>query len=577
MQSVKLQLNSVFAQALADISGLPACNPNVVTASKPEYGDYQVNGVMAIAKQLRGNPRQLANQVVDNISRQALGFIEKLEVAGPGFINIHLADCFLLEQANRVLAAPQSLIDPAEVPQKIAVDYSSPNLAKEMHVGHLRGTIIGDCLVRVLEKLGHEVVRQNHVGDWGTQFGMLITHLRDMQATGIDTGMQLADLELFYRDAKARFDEDAEFATRSRQSVVKLQSGEPEYITAWEGFIDESLQHCEAVYDRLGVTLTRSDLDAESRYNDDLPRVVSDLDSAQLLSSSDGAGCVFLAEFKGKDEEPLPLIVQKSDGGYLYSTTDLAAVRLRMKQHVNRSLYVVDARQSLHFQQVFAVARAAGFAGDCLSLEHIAYGTIMGKDGRPFRTRSGESVKLADLLDEAVKRAAKLVGEKNPNLNQAEQAHIANCVGIGAVKYADLSKNRTSDYVFDFDTMLSFEGNTAPYLLYAGARIHSLLRKAHDVARSRITAIGKPTERALLIKNLQLPELVEAVARDCYPNQLCTFLNELAGLFMRFYEDCPILKAEGQTATSRLALAQLTADTLHQGLELLGIQSLKKM
>ncbi|MCY4266037.1 MAG: arginine--tRNA ligase [Gammaproteobacteria bacterium] len=579
MQAIKQQLNNAFEQVMISVSGLPTCNANVVTASKPEFGDYQVNGVMAIAKQMKCSPRELAQQVVDCISTQALGLIGRLEVAGPGFINVHIADPFLLEQSNNILTDPSSFIRSAEISQKIAVDYSSPNLAKEMHVGHLRGTIIGDCLVRVLEKLGHDVIRQNHVGDWGTQFGMLITHLRELQTENNNTNLQLADLEVFYRDAKARFDEDAEFASKSRLSVVKLQSGEVEYVRAWELFINESLKHCETVYDKLGVTLTRSDLDSESRYNDDLPQVIADLDSAQLLSQSDGANCVFLNAFKGKNGELLPLIVQKTDGGYLYATTDLAAIRLRMSQQIHRSLYVVDARQSLHFQQVFAVARKAEFVDSSLSLEHIAYGTIMGKDGRPFRTRSGESIKLIDLLDEAVKQAHRLVREKNPNLNSDEMVHVANCVGIGAVKYADLSKNRTSDYVFDFDTMLSFEGNTAPYLLYAGARIHSLLSKAAgsgDIGR-KILEIGEPAERALLVKNLQLPEVVHAVAMDCYPNQLCSFLYELAGLFMRFYEECPILRSTGETMASRLALAQLTVHTLEQGMDLLGIESLEKM
>ncbi|MCG8414106.1 MAG: arginine--tRNA ligase [Pseudomonadales bacterium] len=578
MESIKQQLNAAVSQAMAAISGLSDCNANVVTASKPEFGDYQANGVMAIAKQLRTNPREIAQKVVDHLEALALAPIDKLEVAGPGFINIHLSDSYLLSEANSALQKPDLFIGKSDSPQKIAVDYSSPNLAKEMHVGHLRGTIIGDCLVRVLEKMGHEVVRQNHVGDWGTQFGMLITHLRELEGDQNEQGTQLADLEVFYRDAKERFDNDADFATQSRLAVVKLQSGDPEYVAAWEQFIDESLKHCEAVYEKLAVTLSRDDLDAESRYNDDLPIIISDLESKELLTESDGARCVFLEQFKGKDDELLPLIVQKSDGGYLYSTTDLAAVRLRMRDQIHRSLYVVHARQSLHFQQVFAVAREAGFADDSLSLEHIAYGTIMGSDGRPFKTRSGDSVKLEDLLDEAVKRAHDLVSEKNPELTPEEKTRVAQSVGIGAVKYADLSKNRTSDYVFDWNTMLSFEGNTAPYMLYAYARIRSILRKATAVNTTMIAAVAETEERVLLVKNLQLPEVVAAIAKDCYPNQLCNYLYELAGVFMRFYEVCPILKAEDtSTVQSRLALAQLTAQTLQQGLDLLGIETLEKM
>lgn len=578
MESIKLQLNSAVSAAMAVVSGLEDCNANVVTASKPEFGDYQANGVMAIAKQMRSNPREIAQKVVEQLQSQSLPIVDKLEIAGPGFINIHLADDHMLSDANAVLQNPDSFISRSASPQKIAVDYSSPNLAKEMHVGHLRGTIIGDCLVRVLEKLGHEVVRQNHVGDWGTQFGMLITYLKELEADQETLGSQLSDLEVFYREAKQRFDNDEAFATESRLAVVKLQSGDADYVAAWEQFIDESLKHCEAVYSKLAVTLTRADLDAESRYNDDLPVIISDLEAKQLLTESDGARCVFLDQFKGKDGELLPLIVQKSDGGFLYSTTDLAAVRLRMRDKINRSLYVVDARQSLHFQQVFAVAQAAGFADDSLSLEHIAYGTIMGSDGRPFKTRSGDSVKLEDLLDESVKRAHELVSEKNPELSDEEKLSVAQRVGIGAVKYADLSKNRTSDYVFDWNTMLSFEGNTAPYMLYAYARIRSILRKASAEQPFNIATAKETEERLLLVKNLQLPEVVTAVARDCYPNQLCNYLYELAGVFMRFYEVCPILKAEdAETMQSRLALAQLTAQTLQQGLDLLGIETLEKM
>jgi arginyl-tRNA synthetase len=446
-----------------------------------------------------------------------------------------------------------------------------------MHVGHLRGTIIGDAIVRVLERRGHTVIRQNHVGDWGTQFGMLITYMKEAVGADNDLPNALADLESFYRDAKQRFDDDPVFAENSRLSVVKLQGGDEDYLNAWEMFIDESLRHCEAVYEALDVTLTRNDLDAESRYNDDLSVIIDDLEKTGLLAESKGAKCVFLPEFTGKDGEPLPLIVQKSDGGYLYSTTDLAAIRLRRKMGIQRALYVVDARQSLHFQQVFAVARAAGFSNQDLSLEHVSYGTMMGKDGRPFKTRSGDTVKLAELLEEAKQRAYDLVTEKNPTLPDSQRREIAERVGIGAVKYADLSKNRTSDYIFDWSTMLSFEGNTAPYLLYAYARIKSILKKAPEGNYDAILNFSEPEERALCLKMLQLGEIIEAVDRDCMPNQLCNYLYELSGLFMKFYENCPILKAESSQAESRLALCRLTAETLQQGLELLGITPLEQM
>ena len=579
MNTLKLTLSQIAGDALSEVSGLENCDPNVITASKPEFGDYQSNGVMSVAKKIGSKPRELANLVVEAIAAQSNPLIERLEVAGPGFINIHLSDAALIQRANEIEGDLGKLIPQADAPKKIVVDYSSPNLAKEMHVGHLRGTIIGDCLARVLERQGHEIIRQNHVGDWGTQFGMLISYMRELGEAQGDLPTQLADLESFYRAAKQRFDEDPEFANIARSSVVKLQGGDEEHLTAWQLFIDESLKHCQAVYDKLNVTLSRKDLKAESFYNKELEGVVKKLEDAALLSVSDGARCVFLPEFTGKDGEPLPVIIQKTDGGYLYATTDLAAVAYRsFTLQADRSLYVVDARQSLHFQQVFAVARAAGFASENISLEHIAYGTMMGKDGRPFKTRSGDTIKLVDLLDEAIRRAHELVAEKNPELEDAAYSEIAEKVGIAAVKYADLSKNRTSDYVFDWSSMLSFEGNTAPYLMYAYARIRSILRKQESgLENIQITTATEAAERNLLFKILQLPEIVDMVARDCYPNFLCNYLYELAGLFMRFYESCPILKAEPELRDSRLALSALAAATLQQGLALLGIETLEQM
>jgi len=448
-----------------------------------------------------------------------------------------------------------------------------------MHVGHLRGTIIGDCLVRVLERLGHEVIRQNHVGDWGTQFGMLIAYMNELRPEQGDLPTQLADLETFYRAAKERFDSDPVFAENSRASVVKLQTGDPEYLEIWKTFIDESLQHCHTVYEKLGVSLSRENLKAESFYNNELENIVKVLEEKSLLSISDGAKCVFLPQFTGKDGELLPVIVQKSDGGFLYATTDLAAIKYRsFELDVARSLYVVDARQSLHFQQVFAVAKKAKLADEDISLEHITYGTMMGSDGKPFRTRSGDTIKLIDLLDESSKRAFELVTDKNPDLEETSRKLIADEIGIASVKYSELSKNRTSDYIFDWATMLSFEGNTAPYLMYAYARIKSILRKHNLEIGSQKMATSETTEeRTLILKVLQLPEIVAVVAKDCYPNLLCNYLYELAGAFMRFYEACPILKAEDELRSSRLALAALTAEALQQGLNLLGIEPLEQM
>tara|TARA_B110000858_G_scaffold31706_1_gene34882 strand:- start:1575 stop:3314 length:1740 start_codon:yes stop_codon:yes gene_type:complete len=579
MHTLKRTLTDFIGAELATLTGLDEVNPNVITASKPEFGDYQANGVMGIAKKLGRNPRELGTELLARLNAAANPLVSHYELAGPGFINIHLAGDALRDRANELLVEPSLLVLPTESPQTIVVDYSSPNLAKEMHVGHLRGTIIGDSIARILERQGNRVIRQNHVGDWGTQFGMLITFMRESSA---EAGVALADLEGFYRAAKQRFDADSEFADRARESVVKLQGGDPEYLEAWQAFISTSLTHCQAVYDKLNVTLSMTDLKAESFYNPQLEGVVTRLENTGLLKDSDGARCVFLDEFVGKDGEPLPVIIQKTDGGYLYATTDLAAVDYRCHElKADRALYVVDARQSLHFQQVFAVAAAAGFSDEAISLEHISYGTMMGSDGKPFKTRSGDVVKLVDLLDEAVARAFDLVSSKNPDLEETERRHIAQAVGIAAVKYADLSKNRTSDYLFDWSSMLSFEGNTAPYLMYAYARIKTLLAKqAVDtdgiISFPESVALA-PEEKALLLKSLQLAETIDAVAQDCFPNTLSNYLYELSASFMRFYEACPIQGTDAATRANRLSLCVLASEALKQGLDLLGIETLERM
>lgn len=579
MHTLKRTLTDFIGAELATLTGLDEVNPNVITASKPEFGDYQANGVMGIAKRLGRNPRELGTELLARLNAAANPLVSHYELAGPGFINIHLAGDALRDRANELLVEPRLLVLQTESPQTIVVDYSSPNLAKEMHVGHLRGTIIGDSIARILERQGNRVIRQNHVGDWGTQFGMLITFMRESSA---EAGVALADLEGFYRAAKQRFDADSEFADRARESVVKLQGGDPEYLEAWQAFISTSLTHCQAVYDKLNVTLSMTDLKAESFYNPQLEGVVTRLENTGLLKDSDGARCVFLDEFVGKDGEPLPVIIQKTDGGYLYATTDLAAVDYRCHElKADRSLYVVDARQSLHFQQVFAVAAAAGFSDEAISLEHISYGTMMGSDGKPFKTRSGDVVKLVDLLDEAVTRAFDLVSSKNPDLEEAERRHIAEAVGIAAVKYADLSKNRTSDYLFDWSSMLSFEGNTAPYLMYAYARIKTLLAKqavdTDGIIRFPESVALAPEEKALLLKSLQLAETIDAVAQDCFPNTLSNYLYELSASFMRFYEACPIQGTDAATRANRLSLCVLASEALKQGLDLLGIETLERM
>lgn len=566
--------------AALEAAGAPPGSPAIVQpATRAGFGDYQANGAMGIAKKLKRNPRELAEAALAAAELDDL--VAHAEVAGPGFINLTLSEACLGSQLADYEARVLTLPEADAGAMRVVVDYSSPNLAKEMHVGHLRSTIIGDAMARVLEHTGHQVLRQNHVGDWGTQFGMLLTWMDELADARDTLEHELADLETFYRHAKERFDADPDFARRSRETVVRLQSGDPDCRARWEQFIEVSMRHCEAVYARLGVSLERRHVHAESAYNDDLPRVVADLDAAGLLTESDGAQCVFLDAFTGKDDRPLPLIVQKQDGGYLYATTDLAAIRYRCGElGARRVLYFVDNRQSLHFRQVFAVARAAGFAPEDMSLEHMPFGTMLGDDGRPFRTRSGGVVRLSDLLDEAEERALALVTEKNPELPEEERRAIARVVGIGAVKYADLSKHRNSDYVFSWDSMLSFDGNTAPYLQYAYTRVRSLFRRAEVDAETFDAPIGlaEPAERALALQLVRLPETLAAVAKDGLPHLLCSHLYDIAVAFMAFYEQCPVLAAEDAALRdSRLALARRTAAALRTGLGLLGIDTVERM
>ena len=585
--NLKHELESRISLALVP-AGAPAGSPALVAAAaKVEFGDYQANGVMAAAKKLKTKPRDLAKKVIANLDLSDLA--ETVEVAGPGFINITLKADWLGEQLTAAAGDERLGVETADPARRVVIDYSSPNLAKEMHVGHLRSTIIGDALARVLEFLGHNVQRQNHVGDWGTQFGMLIAYEEEWTREKYPAHgpgempktykWTIPDMEEFYRQAKKKFDEDPEFAGKAREYVVRLQGSDTEVRRKWDNVVQESLNHCFAVYRRLGVTLRGEDICGESFYNDDLPRVVADLDAKGLLKESEGAQCVFLDEFTNKDGEITPFIVQKSDGGYLYATTDLAAVRHRVGElKGERLIYVVGTEQSFHFQQLFAVAREAGFAPKAVSLEYVPFGMMLGEGRKRFRTREGGTIKLMDLLDEAVKRAGELVAEKNPALPETERDDIAHAVGIGAVKYADLSQNRTSDYVFSWDKMLSLEGNTAPYMQYAYARVRSIFRKGDlgdDVAGP--IALTEPAERALAVRLLQLSETLDAVAADCLPNILCSYLFDLAGAFMSFYETCPVLKADGPARTSRLMLSDLTARTIRRGLALLGIETVERM
>ncbi|NHN39606.1 arginine--tRNA ligase [Pseudomaricurvus alcaniphilus] len=560
-------------------AGIPAeYGPHLAPSRKAGFGDYQANGAMAAAKAMRTNPRELAQAIVAQL--QLDGVADKIEIAGPGFINIHLANNWLSEMTSQLLADPNLGQEKAAQPQTVVVDYSSPNLAKEMHVGHLRSTIIGDALVRALEYQGHNVIRQNHVGDWGTQFGMLIAELEEEIDDGEVAEFALKDLEAFYQQSKQHFDEDEEFARRARDYVVKLQSGDERILYLWEQFKKVSLKHSTEIYQQLNVTLSDEDVRGESYYNEDLPRVVADLQKLGLAQEDQGAQVVFLEELADKEGKPSPVIIQKQGGGYLYATSDLAALRYRANiLKADRIMYFIDARQSLHMNQVFTLARKAKFVPESISLEHHAFGTMMGSDGKPFKTRSGGTVKLADLLNEAVERAAALIALKDPDLSEEEKVEVAEKVGIGAVKYADLSKTRTNDYIFNWDSMLSFEGNTAPYLQYAYTRIQSIFRKAGEQGVETAVQIETDEEKALALKLLQFTEVVEQVTREAYPHVLCTYLYEVASLFMRFYEACPILKSDIDPATrgSRLAIARVTARTLHKGLDLLGIDTMEKM
>ncbi|EBA4329831.1 arginine--tRNA ligase [Salmonella enterica subsp. enterica serovar Montevideo] len=576
--NIQALLSEKVSQAMI-AAGAPAdCEPQVRQSAKVQFGDYQANGMMAVAKKLGMAPRQLAEQVLTHLDLS--GIASKVEIAGPGFINIFLEPAFLAEQVQQALASERlGVSQPTR--QTIVVDYSAPNVAKEMHVGHLRSTIIGDAAVRTLEFLGHHVIRANHVGDWGTQFGMLIAWLEKQQQENAGD-MALADLEGFYRDAKKHYDEDEAFAERARNYVVKLQSGDAYFREMWRKLVDITMTQNQITYDRLNVALTRDDVMGESLYNPMLPGIVADLKAKGLAVESEGATVVFLDEFKNKEGDPMGVIIQKKDGGYLYTTTDIACAKYRYETlHADRVLYYIDSRQHQHLMQAWTIVRKAGYVPDSVPLEHHMFGMMLGKDGKPFKTRAGGTVKLADLLDEALERARRLVAEKNPDMPADELEKLANAVGIGAVKYADLSKNRTTDYIFDWDNMLAFEGNTAPYMQYAYTRVLSVFRKAdidEQALASAPVIISEDREAQLAARLLQFEETLTVVAREGTPHVMCAYLYDVAGLFSGFYEHCPILSAENDAVrNSRLKLAQLTAKTLKLGLDTLGIETVERM
>ena len=564
---IKSQLNSLISQALKSLK-VEDSTSQVTEASKPEFGDYQFNGAMALAKSLKKKPRDIASDIIDNIPPNSI--ISNLEIAGPGFINITISKEWIEEGLKYISSSDRLGVEKKKNPIRAVVDYSSPNMAKQMHVGHLRSTIIGDTIANLFSFLGDEVIRQNHIGDWGTQFGMLIAYLEEL-GTGSEGSLQ--DLEQFYKDAKKRFDEDEAFANKSREYVVKLQGGDVKCLELWSNFIDKSLGHCEEVYSKLNVKLTREDVKAESSYNDDLANIIQELEAKGLLQESQGAKCVFL------DDNQNPLIVQKSDGGYLYATTDLAAIKFRCQMlKAKRVSYVVDARQSEHFKQVFEVARRAGFADSDTLLEHISFGMMLDKSGRPFKTRDGGTVKLIDLLDEAVRRAKEAINRRD-EYSEEELEKIAEIIGIGAVKYADLSINRESNYIFDWDKMLSLDGNTSLYQQYAYARISSIIRKSGEEIDSSVAKLSDELERRMAMKLLQFEDTLLIAAKEAKPHYITQYLYELTTLFMRFYESNPILRddVKEDIRRSRLLLASVTAETIKRALEIMGISVLERI
>ena len=572
-----LTVASRLAPAFAAVAGGPA--DAVVRPS--DRADAQANGALGLAKTVGGSPRDVAQKVLD-AAGDLSDILASTEIAGPGFINLVFADPFIETELARMSVDPRLGVRAAAQPRSVVVDYSAPNVAKEMHVGHLRSTVIGDSVVRLVQFAGHTVLRENHIGDWGTQFGMLIEHLLDVGEDRAAGELGVGDLDGFYKEARRKFDASEEFKTRARERVVALQGGDAETLRLWRIFVSLSTVYFNEIYRRLGVLLTDDDLMGESAYNDMLDGVVERLRSAGLLQTDDGADVVFPAGFTNRDNEPLPMIVRKGDGGYGYAATDLATVIDRVERRgVTSMLYVVGAPQAQHLQMVDAVARMAGWIDADVEFHHIAFGSVLGSDRKMLKSRSGESIKLIALLDEAVERAAAAIAEKNPAMPGDERARVAGMVGIGAVKYADLSGDRIKDYIFDWDRMLSFDGNTAPYLQYAHARICSIFRRAgidRSSVRTAAPHLGDPRERTLAVRLLRFDAAVWEALDGYSPHKLCTYLYDLASDFTSFYEHCPVLKAEDDAVrTSRLFLCDTTARVLAQGLELLGIEAPEQM
>ncbi len=579
-------ISEKISAAIEKATGQKDASAIVTPATDAKFGDYQSNSALALAKQLKTNPRQLAEKIVANL--QIDDICEKPEIAGAGFINLRLKPQFVAENLLKINSDKKLGIEKAKKPQTVVVDFSGPNIAKQMHVGHLRSTIIGDCICRMLDLAGHKVIRQNHIGDWGTQFGMLVELLKEKIEELVDsiewTAGPIEDLEDFYRQANKRCENDTEFASKARATIAGLHIGDPACLELWQMIVGETRRHYLPIYKMLGVNLTVEDERGESFYKDKLADVVDDLKKAGWAVESDGAVCVFAEGFKNKEGESLPFIIQKADGAFLYATTDLAALRYRINElKADKIIYVTDTRQKLHFEMLFAVAKQAGWTDDKVKLQHVTFGSVLGEGGKPLKTRSGENVKLKDLLDEAVKRAKQVVEEKSPELKDGEKETIAKAVGIGAVKYADYCNNRTSDYIFSFDKMLAMDGNTAPYMQYAYARIKSIMRKGQINIEEELKDIEKlyleeNAELALAKQLIRYSEAFNLAVADFKPNFLTGYLFELAQKFSAFYNACPVLDAAEKIRPSRLLLCELTARTIRDGLEnLLGINVLEKM
>lgn len=574
MSDLLLSLRAQISAALGDLFGPDGAGVDPAI-HRSAHADFQADAALALARRLGRKPRDIAEALVQRLSADDV--LAEATVSGPGFINITVRSDRLAAEIDRMRADERLGVPRAAPAEKVVVDYSAPNVAKEMHVGHLRPTIIGDALVRILDFQGQTVIRQNHIGDWGTPFGMLIEHLLDDRAAGNEATVR--ELASFYRAAREKFDQSPEFADRARRRVVLLQGGDETTLALWRRLIAVSMEHFSALYERLRVTLRPEDVAGESQYNPALADVVAELEAKGLAVPSNGAMCVFPPGFTGRDGEPTPLIVRKQDGGYGYATTDLAAVRYRVRElRAQRIIYVVGAPQTQHFAMVFATARLAGWADASVRLEHVSFGSVLGPDKKMLKSRTGDAVTLASLVDEAIERADKVVEAKTPDLPADERRRIARAVGVGALKYADLANDRVKDYVFDWNRMLSFDGNTAPYMMYAHARIRSILRKAGEAAQQAgVTQIQAPEERALALDLLELPRTIDRAADALQPHRLCQYLYDVATAFTRFYENCPVLRAEEPTRSSRLTLCQTTAAVLARGLDLLGIEAPEQM